>query len=190
MSLSAQDLARVEAAEASQERMHRLQRMSHYELRALLTGDPAEAAAWVTSAAEYGLPAAQLRLGRMLLQGLGVVASATAALYWFERAAEQLDGEAMNMVGRCHENGWGCRRNLVAALDWYRRSAQAGYFRGQFNYAALLCEHGFETDAAEWFGKAVETGTSEMRRTVLDTLSPLRHPKLAAVRRQLSGDGG
>jgi hypothetical protein len=48
MSLTAQDLARVEAAEASQQRMLRLQRMSHYELRALLSGDPTEAAVWIT----------------------------------------------------------------------------------------------------------------------------------------------
>ena len=46
----------------------------------LLTGDPAEAAVWVRSAAEYGVPAAQLRLGRMLLEGNGVERDERAAL--------------------------------------------------------------------------------------------------------------
>ena len=262
MALIAQDLARVAAAEASQLRMHRLQRMSHYQLRALLTGDPLEAAAWVTSAAEHGLPAAQLRLGRMLLDGCGIDRDPARALYWFRRAAEQLDAEAMNMVGRCYENGWGiavditlaahwyrqsalrghnwgqynfgnmlfdglgvgqdteravlwyasaarqrnsramnligrcceegwgCRRNLVAAFDWYRRSAQAGYFRGQFNFAVLLCEHGFESQAADWFFAAASSGTSELRRAISSLLRQARHPALAAVRIRLEGIAG
>jgi hypothetical protein len=82
MSLTARDLARVEAAEASQQRMLQLQRMSHHELRALLSGDPTQAAVWITSAAEYGLPAAQLRLGRMLLEGHGMARNAALAIFW------------------------------------------------------------------------------------------------------------
>jgi uncharacterized protein len=95
--------------------------MSHYELRALLAADPA--AIWVTAAAEYGLPAAQLWLGRMLLEDFGVVKNQALALYWFNRAADQLDAEAMNMVGRCHENGWGTPADLGQAAHWYQLSA-------------------------------------------------------------------
>jgi len=257
MSLTAQDLARVEAAEASQQRMHRLQRMSHYELRALLSGDPAEAAVWITSAAEYGLPAAQLRLGRMLLDGDGVARNAALAIFWFRRAADQLDAEAMNMMGRCHENGWGtppdpgaathwyrqsahrghdwgqynfanmlfdgrgikqdgalalqwyrraaqqghsramnllgrcceegwgCPKDMVAAFEWYRRSARAGYFRGQFNYAALLSDHGFHGEAAEWYWLAAETGTPQMRQAIAARLFHARDPALQAVRQRI-----
>jgi uncharacterized protein len=123
MSGSAQVLARA-AAEASQQRVSRLQRMSHYELRALLTGDPAQAALWVINAAEYGLPAAQLRLGRMLLEGCGLARNQALALFWFNRAADQLDADAMNMVGRCYENGWGTPANLTRAAHWYQLSAQ------------------------------------------------------------------
>src|ERR1700733_12976339 len=138
MSLTAQDLARVEAAEAGQQRMLRLQRMSHYELRALLGGDPTEAAVWITSAAEYGLPAAQLRLGRMLLEGHGVTKNAALAIFWFRRAADQLDAEAMNMMGRCHENGWGTHPDLGTAAQWYRQSACREHDWGQYNFGNML----------------------------------------------------
>jgi uncharacterized protein len=258
MSLTAQDLARVEAAEASQHRMLRLQRMSHYELRALLSGDPTEAAVWITSAADYGLPAAQLRLGRMFLEGHGVAKNAALAIFWFRRAADQLDAEAMNMTGRCHENGWGtlpdlcdathwyrqsayrghdwgqynfgnmlfdgrgierdaaqaqlwylraarqghsramnllgrcceegwgCPKDMVAAFDWYRRSARAGYFRGQYNYAALLSDHGFHGEAAEWYGRAAEKGTPQIRHAIAGRLFHARDPALQALRQRIS----
>ena len=79
MALTPEQFARAAAFEAHQERLARLQRMSYRELQVLLTGDPEEAAVWVHSAAEYGVPAAQLRLGRMLLEGHG---GATSALPW------------------------------------------------------------------------------------------------------------
>jgi Sel1 repeat len=110
MGLSPQQLARAQAAQERALRMLRLARMNDRELRALLGGDAASAAPWVQCAAEFGLPAAQVRLGRMLLEGLGVVRDSALALRWFARAAEQRDAEASNMVGRCHEMGRGLTR--------------------------------------------------------------------------------
>ncbi|HVW69182.1 MAG TPA: tetratricopeptide repeat protein, partial [Steroidobacteraceae bacterium] len=104
--LTPEQFERAAAMEAHQDRLAQLQRMSYRELRVLLTGDPVEAASWIRSAAEYGVPAAQLRLGRMLLEGHGVDRDEAAALRWFLRAADRKDAEAMNMVGRCYENGW------------------------------------------------------------------------------------
>jgi uncharacterized protein len=227
MGLSPQELARAEAAQEKELQMLRLVRMKDRELRALLGGDPAVAAPWVRCAAEFGLPAAQVRLGRMLLEGQGLERDDPQALRWFVRAAERRDAEAMNMVGRCHELGWGTlidfeiaaywyclsadrghpwgqynfanmlfdgrgiamdhtealgwyeraarqgharAMNLLArcyeegwggpkdpdqAFHWYRRSAEGDYFRGQFNYASLLAERGFNAKATEWFAKAV-----------------------------------
>jgi hypothetical protein len=100
--------------------------LSHYQLRVLLAGDPAQAALWIASAAEYGLPAAQVRLGYMLLEGCGMTSNPALALFWFSRAAEQLDAEAMNMVGRCYENGWGAPIDLRRAAQWYQVSARVG----------------------------------------------------------------
>lgn len=162
-------------------RVSRSQRMSHYELRALLTGNAAQAALWVTSAAEYGLPAAQLRLGRMLLERCGVAKNQALALFWFNRAAEQVDAEAMNMVWRCCEQGWGCSPDTIAAMDWYGQSAHAGYFRGQYNYATLLAENGLMSEAADWFWQAASAGTIGIRRAIVKALARAQDPALRTV---------
>ena len=215
-----------------------LQKMTRGELRALLTGDPVEAGQWVALAARHGLSEAQLRLGRMLLDGTGVAKDQAAALGWFKNAARSRDANAMNMVGRCYENGWGvaadaalavewyrksaaaghdwgqynlahmyfdgigiaadlhlalawylkaaeqgharamnlvarCHeegwgtaRNASLAADWYRRSAEAGYFRAQFNYATILVADGRFDEAADWFWKAAQDGTTEIRQAI------------------------
>jgi uncharacterized protein len=164
MALTALDLERVAAAEASHLRMIHLQRMTPCELRALLGSDPARAVPWVASAAEHGLPAAQLRLGRMLLEGQGVSKNATEALYWFTRAADQLDADAMNMVGRCHENGWGTDLNPSTAVHWYRRSADRGHDWGQYNFGNMLFDgRGIEPNLEQallWYQRAARQGHS------------------------------
>jgi uncharacterized protein len=138
MSLTPEQFARAAAAEASHLRMMRLQRMSYHELQRLLGRAAADAAPWVRSAAEYGVAAAQLRLGRMLLEGNGEARDEGAAYRWFLRAAEQGDAEAMNMLGRCHENGWGTRVDLRLAAARYRASANAGHDWGEYNFGNVL----------------------------------------------------
>jgi TPR repeat protein len=151
-----------EEAELHYRRMWRLRQMSGAELRILLTGDPAEAAPWIESAARYGLVEAQMRLGQMRLDGVGVAKDEAAALDWFTRAARQGEPKSMNMVGRCFENGWGAPVDLVAAAAWYRRSAEAGYDWGEYNYANMLFDgRGVPQDleqAAMWYRRAAEQG--------------------------------
>src|SRR6185437_2894783 len=73
---------------------------------------------------------------------------------------------AMNQAGRCHEEGSGTPRDLAAAADWYRKSAEGGYFRGQYNHAAMLAARVRVEEAAGWYGKAAEGGTLEIRRRI------------------------
>lgn len=138
MALTRAQFARAAAMEASQQRTAALQRMTCAELRRILAGDPREAAVWVRSAAEQGIPAAQLRWGRMLLEGDGVPRDRGAAFAWFERAATQGDADGCNMVGRCFENGWGVAQDPARAAGSYRRSAEAGNDWGEYNLANLL----------------------------------------------------
>jgi hypothetical protein len=142
----------------------KLQRMKAHELRALLSGDPPEAARWVELAARHGLAAAQLRLGRMLLDGTGLEQDQAAALGWFKTAARSGDADAMNMAGRCHENGWGAPKDNEVAADWYRRSAEAGHDWGEYNYANMLFDGlGVTADthlAVQWYLKAAAKGHS------------------------------
>jgi hypothetical protein len=51
VSLTPAQFARAAAAEASQLRMIRLQRMNYHELQQLFAGEPPEAALWIRSAA-------------------------------------------------------------------------------------------------------------------------------------------
>jgi uncharacterized protein len=162
MALTRAQFERAAAMEENQQRLTRLARMSHGSLHALLAGDPVQAAAWVRCAAECGVAAAQLRLGRMLLDGCGVGLDAQAAFGWFARAAAQGDAEAMNMVGRCHESGWGVPVNLEAAAASYHASAEGGHDWGQYNLGNLLFDgRGLALDrpqALRWFLKAASQG--------------------------------
>ncbi|HEY1892816.1 MAG TPA: tetratricopeptide repeat protein [Steroidobacteraceae bacterium] len=162
MALTRAQFERAAAMEASQQKLARLARMSYGSLRALLAGDPVEAAAWVRCAAECGVAAAQLRLGRMLLDGSGLERQEQAAFGWFARAAAQGDPEAMNMVGRCHENAWGVPLDLERAAASYRASAAGGHDWGRYNYGSLLFDgRGVVPDlpqALRWFLQAAAQG--------------------------------
>ncbi len=162
MSLTAAQFARAQALEARQLRLSRMLRMTRRELEVLLAGDPAEAAEWVLSAAECGMTAAQLRLGRMLLEGTGVPRDEKAALAWFSRAAGQGNAEAMNMVGRCHENGWGTPADLALAASHYRSSALARHDWGEYNFGNMLFDgRGVARDlpqALHWYLRAARQG--------------------------------
>ena len=243
MALTKAQFARAAACEASNQRMAALERMSRGELRALLAGDPVNSVIWIRSAAEYGVLAAQLLLGRGLLAGHGTARDAAEAVRWFARAAARGDAEGLNMLARCHEmgfgvpinleaaahcyrqsakaghawgeynfgnalfdgrglpcdqskalywyvraacqgharamnlaarcleEGWGCQRNAAEAGYWYRRSAECGYFRGEFNYAALLLEQGDRAGAADWFWKAARGGNQAIRAAIVRKLS-------------------
>ena len=162
MSLTRSQFERAAALERYQQKLAQLARMSPGALLALLGGDPDAAADWVRSAAECGVTAAQVRLGRMLLEGAGVSRDETAAFIWFARAAARRDAEALNMVGRCQENGWGVRVDLAQAAASYRASADGGYDWGQYNYGNLLFDgRGVPLDrpqALRWYLRAAAQG--------------------------------
>jgi TPR repeat protein len=79
----------------------------------------------------------------------------------------------MNLVGRCNEEGWGTSRDALAAATWYRRSAEAGYFRGQFNWATMLLTAGELEEAARWLERAASAGNSGVRRAVVTVVNEL-----------------
>jgi len=84
----------------------------------------------------------------------------------------------MSLVGRCLEQGWGVPADPIAARSWYRRSAEAGYFRGQFNWASALAEAGEVDQARAWFEAALDGAPDESRRAMLKTLTRSRHAPL------------
>jgi len=143
-------------------RVAALTMMSPAELAALLSGDPYEAAPWVEAAAACGIAEAQVRLGRMLLEGQGVARDERAAFACFLCAAASGDREAKNMLGRCYENGWGTARDVTRAAEYFRAAAEAGLDWGQYNLGHLLLDGtGVERDPDEaflWYMRAAGQG--------------------------------
>ncbi len=131
--------------------------------------DRQRAAECYRRAAEAGLAWAQYNLGHMLLAG--VARDCDEAFAWYRRAAAQGHARAMNLVGRCFEEGWGIDRDPLAARDWYRKSAEGGYFRGAYNYAAILTEEGHLKEAAHWFERALATAPEPTRKNILRLLA-------------------
>jgi TPR repeat protein len=141
-------------------RVAALTMMRPEELRAILGGD--EAAPWVQAAAACGIPEAQIRLGRLLLEGRGVMKDAHAAFACFVCAARMGDAEAENMLGRCFENGWGTVPDVVRATEHYRIAAEAGLAWAQYNLGHMLLNgNGVTRDrdqAFAWYMRAATQG--------------------------------
>jgi uncharacterized protein len=129
--------------------------------------DCAAAARNYHEAADAGHAWSQYNLGHLYLDGIGVERNFASAYRYYLAAASQQHARAMSLVGRCCEEGWGTLRDLAAAADWYRRSAEAGYFRGQYNWASLLLKWRRDEEAAFWFDRAAHEGTAAVREAVL-----------------------
>lgn len=123
---------------ASTWRVAALTMMSAEELHAALSGS--DAATWVAAAASCGIAEAQVRLGRMLLEGEGVSKDERAAFACFLSAAEDGDVDAQNMLGRSYEHGWGTEPSTSRAAHWYAQAAKSGHAWAQYNYGHLLLD--------------------------------------------------
>jgi TPR repeat protein len=121
-------------------RVAALSMMAREELSATLQGK--SAAAWVKAAAKCGFAEAQLRLGRMLLEGDGVARDLEAAFACFQSAAEGGDADGHNMLGRCYENGWGTAKDYAQAVHHYRIASDTGLDWAHYNLGHMLLSGG------------------------------------------------
>ena len=72
--------------------------------------------------AQQGLPSAQIKLGYLYEQGLGVVRDYNQALLWYTKASEQKRDEADFLIGRLYQFGWiGNAPNNATAKEWYAK---------------------------------------------------------------------
>ena len=141
-------------------RVAALTMMRPEQLNAALCGS--DAGVWVGAAASCGIPEAQVRLGRLLLEGTVVAADKTAAFDQFFKAAQSGDAEGHNMLGRCYENGWGAPVDLQSAVHHYRLAAYAGLGWAQYNLGHMLLNgNGTRRDPEEafaWYSRAAARG--------------------------------
>jgi hypothetical protein len=117
-------------------RVAALSMMARHQLSAALQGE--SAAAWVTAAAHCGFAEAQVRLGRMLLEGDRLARDAGAAFACFKNAAEGGDADGHNMLGRCYENDWGTAKDYAQAAHHYRIASEAGLDWAHYNLGHML----------------------------------------------------
>ncbi|MFI7859013.1 tetratricopeptide repeat protein [Pseudomonas promysalinigenes] len=107
-------------------------------LQAMLRHSPGKAAQAILAAAGQGMVEAQLLLGQILLDGLGIEQDARVARRWFAIAAQGGNAMAHNMLGRCHEQGWGGEVNDALAAIHYAQAADAGLDWGLYNLGNML----------------------------------------------------
>lgn len=83
--------------------------------------------------AESGDPAAQLRLARCYLEGLGTEKNPEKAFQWYKKSAEQNHAVSQSELGVCYREGRGVAKDLLQAKAWFEKSA------AQNNSYGLAC---------------------------------------------------
>ena len=119
--------------------------------------------------AEKGNVQAQVMLGWMYSDGLGVQKDYKEAMKWTLKAAA-VDGDpaaakAQHNLGVAYENGLGVAIDNEKAAYWYQKGAKNGDASAQCNLGTLYLEgKGVKRDyrqAAYWLRKAAEQGDTE-----------------------------
>jgi TPR repeat protein len=131
------------------------------DLCSTVRGD--DMAQWVEAAAGCGIAEAQMKLGRMLLDGDDIGRDAHAAFACFLCAAENGDADGHVMLGHCLEKGLGTEINISAAVDQYRRATTLGH-AGAMNFLGRCFETGSGTArdrplARAWYRRAAKAGS-------------------------------
>ena len=85
-----------------------------------------KAAIWYRKSAEQGEIAAQLSLGVLYEQGIGLSKNYGEALKWYRRAAEQGSSQAMQRLGAIYEIGKGVSPDAEEAAKWYSMASKQG----------------------------------------------------------------
>ena len=130
------------------------------------------------SAAE-GNPDAQVNLGNLYLQGLGVERSDPKAYAWYAKAARQGHPQALGKLAIMHYQGLGVAEDHAVAADWFRKAAE----KGNADAAMILAELHARGDGVSkskpeaylWYSIAADLGkaeASEPRMQLAAELSP------------------
>lgn len=130
---------------------------------ALARGDYTVALAELRATGEAGDPRAQVLLGAMYREGMGVSKDASLAAHWYRKAAEQGLPGAQFALANLYRKGAGVPKDHAEAAKWYRKSAEQNLTAGQASLgAAYFYGLGVPQDyvqAHKWFSLAL-TGVS------------------------------
>ena len=87
--------------------------------------------------AEDGMPEAQVNLGHMYNEGLGVNVDYEQALYWYTLAAESDQPEAIFNLGLLYLDGNGVSQHSPTALDYFERAEELGVAAASYMLGTL-----------------------------------------------------
>lgn len=100
-------------------------------------GDYATALKILTDPTNAGHHLAQLLVGLMYWEGLGVPKDGPAAMLLFLLSAAQGDARSMNVIGYSYNHGIGVAPDIAQTVKWYRMAADRGERRALNNLGLL-----------------------------------------------------
>ena len=87
--------------------------------------------------AEQGHARAQMRLGYLYRDGVGVPQDSVEAMKWYRKAAKQGLAVAQSNLGLMYANGTGVPQDFGEAMKWYRKAAKQGLAVAQANLGLM-----------------------------------------------------
>lgn len=151
-----------------------------------------QAVKWYRAAAERGNAKAQDDLGAMYRSGRGVEKDKVEGLKWHKKAACQKNPTAMFNVGTAYYNGDGVNIDDVSAYAWFLlaqdfgsqpaidavkrlKEEKANFEAAAFEKVGDMFSKGDDlpqsySDAAHWYRKAVESGSSSAQMELASVL--------------------
>ena len=88
--------------------------------------DYAEAAVWLSNAADLGHAAAQSKLAFLYTRGLGVEQNYVTAFELFSKSAQQGDIDGLYNLGMFYLNGWGTKVDRTTAAQYLAAASAQG----------------------------------------------------------------
>jgi len=92
---------------------------------------------WLVRAANQDFAPAEVNLGILYANGVGVAHDDEEALHWFKKAARKHFATAEFLLGTMYETGAGVSLNYEEAAGWYRKAAGHGHPMAQNNLGGM-----------------------------------------------------
>lgn len=133
--------------------------------KALFKAEQYEAAhRFFSQAADSENTNAQIKLGQMYEDGVGVDKDSVQSIYWYRRAAEAGSAEAQFILGSKYNEGIIVEQDFIQARGWFEKAAEQNYADAQYSLGTIyLIGNGVRKDydqALLWYRKAAKLGNT------------------------------
>ena len=133
---------------------------------ALQSGDNKAALDELMPLAEQQDAEAQVLLGDLYYQGIGVPANYSLAWTWYNRAAGHDNAEGQYKLGKMLWDGVGVPRNDDVAVEWYEKAAENGSMQARIDLGYIYRDGrrgilASPTKALKYFRMAADQGSDE-----------------------------